>query len=79
MPNFMKSRIKTINNQHNNNENKENKVINDKNKLNQKVQKPDNCDKQIKKNIEVSLYSYTNFVQNKLHTYFNQPISNINK
>lgn len=84
VPNFIKSRIKTIINCHNNNENKENKLMNDKNKLtsnnlNQKVQKSDNCDKESKKNIEVSMYSYTNFVQDKLRTYFNQFISNINK
>ncbi|XP_043520373.1 targeting protein for Xklp2-like [Frieseomelitta varia] len=60
LPNFIKSRTKTINNRRNNNEkkNEENKLINDKNKptsnnLNQKVQESDNCDKQSGKNIEV--------------------------
>ncbi|KAF3420038.1 hypothetical protein E2986_05128 [Frieseomelitta varia] len=60
VPNFIKSRTKTINNRRSNNEkkNEQNKLINDKNKptsnnLNQKVQQSDNCDKQSKKNIEV--------------------------
>ena len=79
MPNFIKSRTKTIKNRRNNNEkkNEENKLINNKNKpttntLNQKVQKSDNCDKQSKKNIEVSMCCYTNFVQDELRPYFNQ-------
>ena len=82
MPNFIKSRAKIINNRRSNGQkkNEKNKLTNDKNEpttstVNQKVQESDNCDKQSKKNIEVC----TNFVQDKLRTYFNQSISNINK